>query len=131
MQVAVLCVRLLLVVCALFFLLQFYIFFCLRVCFAYLHALVSFLVSISCFSFVFSFNIYVCFIFQFEYAYYLIHVLRYVMKLQISTFCVSGDISYMKSRGLIAPLLVLNVYDACNCIHKIFSSYLVLMYIDF
>ena len=36
----------------------------------------------------------------------------------------------MKSRGLIAPLLVQNVYDACNFIHKIISS-LVLGYIDF
>ena len=64
------------------------------------------------------------------YANYFFHVLRYVMKLHISAFCVSGGISYMKSRGLIAPLLVHNVYDACNFIHKMFS-YLVLGYIYF
>ena len=53
------------------------------------------------------------------------------MKLRISAFCVSGGISYMKFRGLIAPLLVHNVYDACSFTNKIFSSYLVLGYIDF
>ena len=54
------------------------------------------------------------------YANYFFDVLKFVMKLRISAFCVSGGISYMKSRGLKAPLLVHNVYDACNSIHKLF-----------
>ena len=95
----------------------------------------TYVLLISCFSFVlvqhfvcFYFSVCVCFYFLLiNYIFFS----KYVRKLHISAFRVSGGFSYMKSRGLIAPLLVHNVYDACGFICKKKKNLMFFVYIDF
>ena len=79
--------------------------------FCLFHALVSFLVL----TFLF------VFIFQFVYATYFFHVLKYVMKLHISAFCVSGGIRYMKAKGF--QYATPGTYNTCMYFLKIFFSF--------